>query len=83
MFSTTVKFKMCCFSVINRYRLRYLQMGIIFKYSASPFLTDKELELVGSGLRGSNRVMVQAIFSIILAVWLLRSDTYSNKLTND
>lgn len=58
-------------------------MGITFKYSASPFLTDKELELVGSGLRGSNRVMVQAIFSIILAVWLLRSYTYSNKLTND
>lgn len=58
-------------------------MGITFKYSASPFLTDKELELVGSGLRGSNRVMVQAIFSITLAVWLLRSYTYSNKLTDD
>lgn len=58
-------------------------MGITFKYTASPFLTDKELELVGSGLRASNTVMVQAIFSVILAVWLLRSYANSNKLTND
>lgn len=48
------KFQMCCFNLTNRYTQRHLQMGITFKYGASPFLTDKKLELVGSGLKGSN-----------------------------
>lgn len=43
-------------------------MGLTFKYSASPFLTDKELEIVGSGLGGSNTVMAEVIFSIILGI---------------
>lgn len=48
-------------------------MGLTFKYSASPFLTDKELEIIGSGFRRlKHRVMVEDIFSIILGIWLLR-----------
>lgn len=49
-------------------------MGVTFKYSASPFLSDKELEIVGSGLGGSNTDMVEVIFSIIFGVWLLRRE---------
>lgn len=49
-------------------------MGVTFKCSASPFLSDKELEIVGSRLGGSNTDMVEVIFSIILGVWLLRRE---------
>lgn len=44
-------------------------MGLTFKYSASPFLSDNELEIVGS-----NTVMAEVIFSIILGIRLLRRE---------
>lgn len=43
-------------------------MGVTFKYSASPFLTDKELQIIGFGLGSSNRDMFEDIFSVILGV---------------
>lgn len=40
-------------------------MGVTFKYSASPFLTDKELEIGGSGLRGSNTELWLKLFLVL------------------